>query len=69
MTILKGAGRPSQKAKPIDMADTPIKPVRFTLDLARDLHKRLKLCSVEERRHAAEIVRDALEAYLAGKEG
>lgn len=51
------------------MADTPIKPVRFTLDLAQDLHKRLKLCSVEERRHAAEIVRDALEAYLASKEG
>jgi hypothetical protein len=36
--------------------------------LARDLHRRLAIASVEENAAIAQIVRELIEQYLAGRE-
>ena len=37
---------------------------RYTLDLPKDLHRRLRLKALHEGRPASELCRDLIEAYL-----
>jgi len=39
-----------------------------TVALPRDLHRRLAIASVEENAAIAQIVRELIEQYLAGRE-
>lgn len=40
---------------------------KTTLRLTADLHQRLKMQAVQERRQMADIASDAIEAYLSSK--